>query len=131
MNDVQTRYRDLAQNPDPLARRVAARQAERLRPRRAVASSRPARFQNVPIAALLTEAGNVVTERQNGTLVAGHEPVHGSKSGNCLVVWVAEARWWCSSCHASGDAAALVASLRGWNYGQSARWLRWQYGVSA
>jgi hypothetical protein len=131
MIDLQTRYRDLAQNPDPQQRRLAERQIARLRPHRAVSPGRPVRFQNAPLAALLTEAGNVVTERHNGTLVAGHEPVHGSKSGNCLVVWIEDHRWWCSSCRASGDAAALVASLRGWSYGQAARWLRWQYGVGA
>lgn len=131
MIDLQQRYTALAASPDPLAQRVAALQRQRLRPRRVVPPGRPARFTNVPIAVLLTEAGNPITERGNGTLVSGHEPVHGSKSGNCLVVWIAEARWWCSSCRQSGDAAALVASLRGWSYGQAARWLRWQYGVSA
>jgi hypothetical protein len=77
---------------------------------------------------LLTEAGNVVRHRSNGSIVAGHEPVHSSRSRECLVIWPASGGWWCSSCRQGGDAVALVKSLRGWSYHRARVYLGERFG---
>ncbi len=126
------RYAHLAASPDPEGRRVAAVQLARLQRRHgsiAVGGDvAPSPWQHVPIADLLTEAGNVTVERANGTIVCGHEPIHGSRSGTCLVAWPAEGRWWCSSCRQGGDAVALVMSLHGRGFHRARVYLGERFG---
>jgi hypothetical protein len=91
----------------------------------------PSRWPQVPLELLLEEAGNKVVERYNGTLVSAHEPVHGSKSGTCLVAWPGSGRWWCSSCRQGGDALSLIMSLEGLSYGAARSYLIERFGPPA
>lgn len=114
---------------DALQARVADYQRQRLARRQPPRMERaPSRWSYVPIAALLAAAGNLVIERANGTAVSGHEPVHDSESGTCLVVWPSEGRWWCSSCRQGGDGVALVMGLYGWPYARARVWLGERFG---
>jgi hypothetical protein len=113
------RYQNLIRSTDPVERAVAQAQLARLRgvTRRGEGAARlPSRWRHVPLAALFERAGNELHIRPGGTVTTGHEPVHGSKSGACLVVWPAEGRWYCSSCHQGGDAVGAVMSLDGVAY---------------
>jgi hypothetical protein len=116
MADLLDRYTRLAQSPDVAGREVARQQLARLRLRRSYDAGTVSAWLHVPLAALFEQAGNTLTARPNGTVQCGHEPVHGSRSGACLVIWPAESRWWCSSCHAGGDAVQAVKSLEGCSY---------------
>ena len=120
---------------DAGARAVARAQLERLdRPRRPTVTDgarQPSRWVHVPLAELFAEAGNTITARANGTLESGHEPVHSSRSGRCLVIWPASGRWYCRSCRATGDAVTLVMAMYGWRYPQAAAWLEDRYGPPA
>ncbi len=133
MTALTDRYARLTASADHDTRRVATAQLARLERRRPPTTANrddgPACWRHVPIADLLSEAGNAVTERANGTIVGGHEPCHGSRSGACLVLWPDEGRWWCSSCHQGGDAVALLMSLRGWSYRRATRYLAEHHGL--
>jgi DNA primase len=79
----------------------------------------PSTWAHVDLAELLAAAGNQVAQRRNGSLVSGHEPVHASRSGSCLVVWPESGRWWCSSCRQGGDAISLLMGLEGKTFPQA------------
>jgi hypothetical protein len=79
---------------------------------------------------LFSECGNGLEDRGD-TIRTGHEPVHGSKSGACVVIWCGSGRWWCSSCHEAGDAATLVMRTRGVTYAEAAAFLTERYGPPA
>jgi hypothetical protein len=132
-DSARRRIKDLAASTDPLDREVGRRLAGRLptpahsMPQVDVASRIPSRWAHVDLADLLIHLGNpiqVVGDR----LKAGHEPMHGSRSGSCLVAWPAEGRWWCSSCGRAGDAVSLVMQAHGVTYGQAADFLAGRYG---
>src|SRR3712207_7913895 len=55
------------------------------------------------------------------TIETGHEPLHGSRSGRCVVISVDVGRWWCRSCRRSGDAATHLADVLGCSYAEAAR----------
>jgi hypothetical protein len=115
---------------DPVAREVAARQLARLRSsgRRGSPRSTPSRWRHVPLAELFAEQANRVHHRSDGMLESGHEPVHASRSGRCVLIDPGLGRWWCRSCRKSGDAARLVMELRGCSYAPAAAWLAGRYG---
>jgi hypothetical protein len=134
MTSLRDHYAAMQASADPKARRVAQAQLERLERRRhvyVVATSEdypPSPWRHVPLALLLEAAGNATHERSNGTFVSGHEPVHSSKSGLCLVVWSGEGRFWCASCGRGGDAVSLLMSVQGWSYRAAARYLAVRFG---
>jgi hypothetical protein len=132
MTLLTDRYHRLAQSADPTERAVARRQLAQLRsrPRRATPAPVSA-WQHVPLAALFEQAGNGLTKRADGTVQCGHEPVHGSRSGSCVIVWPAEGRWWCSSCRRAGDAVQAVMSLQGCGYRAALARLIDRYGAPA
>src|SRR5688572_28590594 len=92
-DDLRVLYRKQATDEqlDAPTRAVAREQLARLNRTRPGAAGntdrRPSRWAHVPLDALLAQAGNAVTRRANGTLVSGHEPMHPSRSGRCLVIW--------------------------------------------
>src|SRR4051794_9058880 len=100
MNVLTYRYSQPATSATPTDRAVAARQLQQLArgSRPAADSGTISAWQHVPLATLFEQAGNALTPRPNGTVQCGHEPVHGSRSGSCVIVWPEEGRWWCSSC---------------------------------
>jgi hypothetical protein len=135
-NDLRDVYRArAAAAADPIARATALRQLAALERaasgRSAEPAARPARWAHVPIAALFEAAGNRVLRRSNGLLECGHEPVHASRSGRCLIIDPASGRWYCRSCRRGGDAIDALRSLRGWDYRQAADWLTARYGPPA
>ena len=130
MGNVADRYRTERASPNPTTQEVARRQLVRLmrghRPAND-AAPQPSPWAHVPLTDLFAEQGNRVHHRNDGRLESGHEPVHASKSGRCVLIDPTAGRWWCRSCHTSGDAAGLVMSLHGWPYGQAAAWLALRY----
>ena len=135
-NAVHTHYKALADDPDPLVRAVAQRQLARLgrlthSGRDAAATSAPSRWRHVPLVELFEQAGNTVVARSGGRFESGHEPLHRSKSGRCVLIDPSPGRWWCRSCRQGGDAIALVVALRSWTYGRAACWLTSRYGPPA
>jgi CHC2 zinc finger len=91
---------------------------------------RPSRWVHVPLRTLIG-AHNTVQRKAAGKYVCGHEPLHRSRSGQCLVIWADEGRWWCSSCHRSGDAASWVMQVQGVTYPQAAAYLCERFGPPA
>ncbi|MGD9892054.1 MAG: CHC2 zinc finger domain-containing protein [Dehalococcoidia bacterium] len=127
----QARATDPALSNDDRA--VAAAQLARLTRRSFVIAAtsgvpKASRWQHVPLADLFEAAGNTITARANGTLVCGHEPMHGSRSGTCLVIWPEPGRWWCSSCRTSGDALGFLMAVHGWTAREAASELIQRYG---
>lgn len=49
--------------------------------------------------------------RRGNQIRTGHEPVHGSSSGNCLAIWPDEGRWFCYGCNRGGDSLAYIVGL--------------------
>ena len=124
------RYQQLAQSADPVDRLIARRQLAALRAatRRYTLDDTVSGWAHVPLARLFEAAGNEPYERANGTFVCGHEPVHASRSGGCLVIWPRAGRWWCSSCRQGGDAVQAVRSLHGLTFRGAVGWLVARYG---
>jgi hypothetical protein len=124
----------LAASPDPLDREVARRlagQLPRVQAAGLTADARPSsRWAHVDLADLFAHFGNPV-QAAGDRLKSGHEPVHGSRSGTCAVIWPATGRWWCSSCGRSGDAAGFVMAALGLKYPAAAEWLSERYGPPA
>jgi len=130
---VAQRYRELAANPDPQRRALARRQLDRLTHIRRGShgdTPLPSSWAHVPLAALFAAQGNVLWAQSRGTIKTGHEPIHGSKSGTCVVIDPDRGLWFCRSCRRGGDAAGFLMALRGWDYRCAAERLRWQYGTA-
>jgi hypothetical protein len=131
-DDLRKLYQPRAHDADLDAtdRAVARHQLARLSPHRKLlaGATAPSRWGHVPLAALIEQARNALHQRRNGTIVTGHEPLHGSRSGTCLVIWPEEGRWWCSSCRTSGDSAGWLMQLHGCTAGAAATMLRERYG---
>jgi hypothetical protein len=132
---VRRRVDTLLASVDPLDREVGRRLLSRLPELRPVSVThpadtdrRPSRWRHVPMADVLERAGNHV-QMAGDRLKSGHEPVHGSRSGACLVVWPADGRWWCSSCGRAGDAVGLVMGLLGVSARDAMRLLSDRYGA--
>jgi hypothetical protein len=124
--------RDLAAD-DPVARQVAARQLARLGDR-LVAAPRPVQtspWAHVPLADLFAEQGNRLRVRSDGTIETGHEPLHTTNGGRCVLIDPGAGRWWCRSCRQSGDAATYVAAVLGGTYLVAAGHLAARYGSAA
>ena len=132
-DSARRRIEALAASPDPIDRAVARRlvgQVPRtiVRPDASFDDTRPrSRWAHVDLADLFTHFGNPV-QAAGERVKSGHEPVHGSRSGTCLVAWPAAGRWWCSSCGRSGDAAGFVMQALGVPYSAAADWLIERYG---
>lgn len=86
------------------------------------------RWPQVDLIALIRESGCTLREKRPGKLVGDHAPKHGSRSGECLVIWPDEGRWHCTSCKAGGDAAGWLADLEGIPYAEAARRLEARFG---
>src|SRR5688572_14888975 len=117
-DSARQRIERLAASVDPLDREVARRLAGQL-PRTSAApvgsddTARPrSRWTHADLVDLFRHFGNPV-QAAGERLKAGHEPLHGSRSGTCVVAWPATGRWWCSSCGRSGDAAGFVMAALG------------------
>ena len=132
MNELRLadRYRRMLAEADPLIRELARRQLGRLGARRLRASVpvAPSRWAHVPLADLFAEQGNRLHRRGDGRAETGHEPIHASRSGRCVLIDPLLGRWWCRSCRRSGDAARLVMDLRGCSYRQAAARLAAEHG---
>ena len=89
---------------------------------------RKSRWWHVPLDQLFADYGNCSTEHGD-VLKTGHEPIHGSKSGECVALWPDEGRWWCSSCQASGDAASYLMAAEGVAYPGAAKRLTERFGA--
>ena len=128
--DLVERYRRDLRSEDPVVRTVAGRQLARLRwrPVRPPSPPRPSRWAHVPLADLFAEQGNRLHRRGDGRIESGHEPIHGSRSGRCVLIDPLLGRWWCRSCRRGGDAAGLVMDIHGCGYRQAAARLAAQHG---
>jgi CHC2 zinc finger len=126
----QDRYQQLAQSSDRRLRLVAERQLARLQRRdpRSPSALRSS-WVHVPLVDLFAQAGNALSPKSNGHVETGHEPMHGSRSGRCVLIDPKRGIWWCRSCRRGGDAASFLMALRGWDYRRAAEHLRWQYGT--
>ena len=135
-DSARHRIEALAASSDPLDHEVARRLAGQL-PRtdtRALGAipdgQTRSRWQGVDMADVFAHFGNPV-RAVGDRLKSGHEPVHGSRSGTCVVAWRETGRWWCSSCGRSGDAAGFVMQALGLKYPAAAEWLTERYGPPA
>ena len=135
MNDARpaARYRAALDGADPVACEVAARQLARLRSTSdrvatSTSASTPSPWAHVPLADLFAAQGNHVRRRADGLVESGHEPIHGSRSGRCLLINSASGRWFCRSCRRSGDAVTYMAALRGGSHGDASAVLSARYG---
>lgn len=129
---VVTHYRTLAASPDRAQRRLGRAQLARLdraASTRTVATATCSRWAHVPLADLFAEAGNVVHPRAGSRSETGHEPLHHSSSGRCVVIDTDRGLWWCRSCRRGGDALSLVMALHGWSAARAATWLQDTYGA--
>jgi hypothetical protein len=128
LRDLQARYRRETASEDPVVRRVATLQLERLEHGRRRQSARldrqqtdaedTERFSIRPyrqqLQALLEAGGNPpVRWRGEACYQTGHRPFHASKSSTCLVVWLETGTYWCSSCNAIGGAIEWVSAWKG------------------
>ena len=117
-------YLALLRADDPVVRRVALRQLDRLHRRRP--ASAPIQGTSGPtatsgfLARLVEQAVGTLDKRSSGAL-EGPCPWHGSRSGRCLVVLVDGQRWWCRSCRRGGDVVAWVALTRGVSFAEARR----------
>ncbi len=59
-------------------------------------------WPHVPIIEVIRATKELLQEKSNGTYEGGHQYSHGSKSGECLVVWPEQGRWYCNSCKDRG-----------------------------
>ena len=134
MRDLAGRYRDDLAREDPIKREIARRQIARLSPSAPVGArpvTGPSRWAHVPLVDLFAEQGNRVRRRADGRLECGHEPIHGSTSGGCVLLDPARGRWWCRSCRQSGDAPAYLAGVHGCRYRDAAELLAGRFGRAA
>lgn len=116
--EARRRYLALAASSNPGDRRLGEAQLQRLE--RATApktKTRPSEAPGVDLAALIKETAPL-KDKGSGKFV-GPCPWHSSRSGECLVVWADEGRWWCSSCKRGGDAVAWVALVEGISFGEA------------
>jgi hypothetical protein len=131
VSDLNARYYAALADPEQVRREVARRQLGRLE-RRALSSSkgarRPSRWQYVPLDTLFAEQGNALHVRSDGQVESGHEPLHHSKSGRCVLIDPREGRWWCRSCRRSGDAAQFLMDILGCRYARAAATLTRRFG---
>ena len=88
---------------------------------------RPSRWNHVPLADLVGEHNDVYA-RGGGFVESGHEPVHSSKSGRCLLIDTPRGRWYCRSCGQSGDAVSWVMAVADVSYAEAASSLAERYG---
>src|SRR5205823_1460683 len=88
-------------------------------------------WAHVSSADLLRQLGASRVEERAGRVQSGHDWAHGSRSGTCLIIWPTQSRWWCSSCHRSGDTVALVREALGIGYDAAVTWLVARYGPPA
>ncbi len=86
------------------------------------------RWREVDLVALIGESGCTLREKSPGKWVGDHAPKHGSKSGECMVVWPERGRWHCTSCGLGGDAAAWIAHLEDCDYAEACRRLEERFG---
>ena len=132
MNELEQRYREMLRHPEASTRAIAKEQLGALGAmRHARLDGERSAWLHVPLGELFKQAGNVLIARTNGRIVCGHEPVHSSRSGNCLVIWSQEGRWFCTSCRAGGDAIQAVRSLEGVSYPVAIARLTSRYGAPA
>ena len=109
---------------EPVVRRVALRQLDRLHRRRP--ASAPIQGTSGPtttsgfLAQLVERAVGSLDRRSSGAL-EGPCPWHASRSGRCLVVLADGRRWWCRSCRRGGDVVAWVALTRGVSFAEARR----------
>jgi len=130
MRAVVGHYRAVAHTGNSCEQQVAMRQLARLALRGSSRTTQTAgRWGHVPITDLFVEAGNRLYPRTSGQVETGHEPVHTSKSGRCVLIDPAAGRWWCRSCRTGGDASGLLMSLHGRNYQQATVYLIEHYGL--
>ena len=133
MSDTWQRYTAALSSTDPLTRAVAARQLARLGLSPARSGPRSARspWAHVPLADLFVEQGNRIHRRSDGLTECGHEPIHGSNSGRCVLLDLDRGRWWCRSCRQLGDAPAYLAAVHGCRYRDAAELLAGRFGRAA
>jgi hypothetical protein len=144
LQNLVSHYRELATRAkDPIEAEVAKRQLaalERVLRHQAISDNPHARdntspntpskskWTHVSLTEVFRLAGNRLYPRANGTFDCGHEPCHGSKSGRCVTINVANGRWFCRSCRRGGDAVAAVQSLFGLDYRGAVKWLTERFG---
>ena len=131
MRDLADRYRGGLVGEDPIRREIARRQIARLSSSAYTAArpvAGPSRWAHVPLADLFAEQGDRVQRCSDNRLECGHEPMHGSGSGRCVLLEPTRGRWWCRSCGQSGDAPAYLAAVRGCRYRAAAELLAARFG---
>src|SRR4051812_17990531 len=118
MINLPARYAMLMTGDDPCRHEVARRQLARLTRAPKPSALRPgttrSRWAHVPLTEIFTEAGNMIHTRAERA-ETGHEPLHHSRSGRCVLLDLNTSRWWCRGCHQHGDAASFVMAWRGWS----------------
>jgi hypothetical protein len=115
------RYATLATSDSPQVRRLAGAQLEKLQRAQAPV---PRGSEPTPASGLLVS----LVERVVGPLQQrpsgereGSCPWHGSRSGQCLVVFADGRHWWCRSCRRGGDVVAWLALVEGISVGEARR----------
>ena len=132
-HDLTARYRAMLASGDPQQQQLAQAQLARLAPRSLSSPSgdRPfprSRWGHVPLADLFADAGNTLHHRPNGTIETGHQPLHPSKSGQCVHIDSQRGLWYCCSCKQGGDAVGFVMALQGCDRVAAVRWLEARFG---
>lgn len=84
--------------------------------------------QTAPLLArIFADAGNTLKGTASG-FVCGHEPVHASKSGTCVVIDATKSNWFCRSCEKGGDIIAAMMSPRGMSREEAKAYLASTFG---
>jgi hypothetical protein len=131
MRDLLQAYGRRLGSDDPVIREAARRQLARLGRSQTPPTRAPGRrshWAHVPLDVLFSAQGNRLRTRSDGKVETGHEPMHGSRSGRCVLLDPSTGRWWCRSCGRSGDAATYVMMVLGCTYSVAAAWLSGRYG---
>jgi hypothetical protein len=122
---LATQYREMMTSGDQATREMAREQLRRLAGA-AKQDQTPWEHTADPDDRLVAAIESVVgalAGRSDGRRV-GPCCWHGSRTGECLVVWPAEGRWWCSSCRRGGDLVQWTALVDGTDCGTARRKLR-------
>jgi hypothetical protein len=112
-----------------LERELAAGQVRRCAASASGTTYAPSRWAYVPVLELIAEDNPRLIQKGPEKYVTGHEPLHRSRSGQCLVVWVDAGRWWCSSCGKRCDAVTWVMQTQDLTFPGATAQLTARYGA--
>jgi hypothetical protein len=109
---LRQRYLAMLQSADPLDQAVAQQQLAILNAPKTSPRPTDTDDRGAELLALIQQRVGPLRARPGGQF-NGPCAFHESRSGTCLVVWPDSGRWWCSSCHRSGDLVRWIAETEG------------------